>query len=206
MNYLAHLLLAGDDPESKLGSLLADFTRGRLQELEKHYPPAVMQGIRLHREIDRYTDAHPVIRQSKDRFSRRRRRYAGIIVDVLHDHFLSRYWELFTAQDRREFIDESYQLLQRNQSLLPSRMQWVSSLMIQQDWLGSYLDIQSIGTVYDRISRRLRRPNHLCGSLQEVVTNYTALEADFGCFFPQLQAHAAKHNLSTDSGIPVPLW
>ncbi len=193
MNYLAHLFLAGNDPELRLGSLLGDFTRGRLQELEKRYPPLVMRGIRLHREIDRYTDAHPAVRQSRGRFSRRRRRYAGIIVDVLHDHFLSRHWNRFSAQDRREFIHSSYRLLQENRSLLPPKMRRVASLMTEQDWLGSYWDIESIGEVYDRISRRLRRPNDLGGSLEEVTANYAALEEDFGCFFPQLQAHAEKH-------------
>lgn len=199
MNYLAHLVLAGDNPDIKLGSLVADFTRGRLQELEKCYPPAVMQGIRLHREIDRYTDLHPIIRRSRNRFSSRRRRYAGIIVDVLHDHFLSRHWDCFCAGDRREFIDSSYQILHRNRSLLPAEMRRPASLMIQQDWLGSYLDMRSIGTVYDRMSRRLRRPNNLGGSLEEVIANYEALDADFGCFFPQLHAHAEKHRIRTES-------
>ncbi len=195
MNYLAHLFLAGDDPELKLGSLLADFTRGRLQELEKRYPPAVMQGIRLHREIDSYTDAHPVVRQSKERFSRRRRRYAGIIVDVLHDHFLSRHWGRFSVRDRRDFIDSSYQLLHQNRSLFPPRMQRVAALMIQQDWLGSYIEIKSIGEVYDRMSRRLRRPNDLVGSLEEVIANYEALDEDFRSFFPKLHAHTAENRV-----------
>ena len=159
-----------------------------------------MQGVRLHREIDRYTDAHPVVRQSKDRFSKGRRRYAGIIVDVLHDHLLSRYWDRFSERGRQEFIDDSYRILQRNESILPARMRWVAARMIQQDWLGSYRYIENIGRVYDRMSRRLRQPNNLEGALEEVLVNYGALDGDFQNFFPDLRAHADRRRLIMSSG------
>jgi len=55
MNYLAHLLLAGENPEHRLGGLMADFVRGRIETLSQHYPEGVVQGIIDHRGIDSFT-------------------------------------------------------------------------------------------------------------------------------------------------------
>ena len=189
MNYLAHLFLAGDNPDEKLGSLIADFTRGRLETLAGNYSPGIMRGIAIHRKIDQFTDQHTRVLRSKRRFSDPRRRYAGIIVDVLHDHFLSRHWYRHSDMDRGEFIASVYRLLQRNQHVLPSRMQWIAPLMIDQDWLGSYHYLDRIGEAYDRMSRRLRQPNNLAGAVVEVRKLYQLLERDFEIFFPELRIH-----------------
>lgn len=189
MNYLAHLLLAGNDPEEKLGGLIADFTRGRLETLAGSYSPGIMRGITVHRKIDQFTDQHVQVTLSKSRFSVLRRRYAGIIIDVLYDHFLSHHWGQYADTDKRDFIDASYELLRQNHHRLPKRMQWVTTLMIDQDWLGSYHDIERIGEAYDRMAQRLRQPNMLAGSVDEVRALYPALEQDFEVFFPQLRAH-----------------
>jgi acyl carrier protein phosphodiesterase len=197
MNYLAHLLLAGEDPEEKLGALMGDFTRGRLENLAMQYPPGIMQGIAAHRRIDLFTDRHHRFMQSKARFSKPRRRYAGIIVDVLYDHFLSHHWDRFSVIDRRAFISDVYDLLERNHHRLPERLQRVSTLMINQDWLGSYQHIDQIGEVYDRMSRRLRRPNTLSGSLEEVREHYPDLERDFADFFPALVDHTQSVSVTS---------
>lgn len=190
MNYLAHLLLGGDEPLHRLGGLIADFTRGRLETLAKQYPAKVMHGISVHRQVDRFTDMHDQVARSKRRFSPARRRYAGIIVDVLHDHYLSRHWEQYTDICRDTFIEDAYQLLRDNRRHLPERMHRVAPIMIEQDWLGSYQHIEEIGLVYERMSRRLRRPNTLAGAIEEVAANYLELEQDFENFFPDMITHA----------------
>ena len=56
MNYLAHILLSGDNLDIQVGGLLGDFVKGPLQG---QYPEKVEQGIALHRKLDVYTDAQP---------------------------------------------------------------------------------------------------------------------------------------------------
>ncbi|MCB1871907.1 MAG: DUF479 domain-containing protein [Gammaproteobacteria bacterium] len=201
MNYLAHLFLGGDEPQRRLGSLIADFTRGRMETLAKHYPEKVLQGISVHRQVDLFTDRHEGVSCSKRRFSPLRRRYAGIIIDVLHDHYLSRHWEKYSDKSRELFIADAYQLLLDYWQYLPERMRKVAPLMIEQDWLGSYHHIDAIGAVYERMSRRLRRPNTLAGTLKEVQMHYTELERDFETFFPDILAHADRINKMTDTEV-----
>ncbi len=75
MNHLAHVFLAPDSPEARVGSILGDFTRGvDLSTL----PDPVKQGVRHHRAVDSFTDQHPDVLASKQVFSRQRRRFAGV--------------------------------------------------------------------------------------------------------------------------------
>ena len=63
MNFLAHILLSGaEDDLLKLGNFMGDTVRGK-QYLD--YPEEVQRGILLHRQIDTFTDAHPLFRGSK---------------------------------------------------------------------------------------------------------------------------------------------
>lgn len=89
MNYLAHLHLGGQRPEELLGSLYGDFVKGPLQG---EFRPGIESGIQLHRSIDAFTDAHPLVGQALSRFTHTRRRYAGIVLDVFFDHCLARDW------------------------------------------------------------------------------------------------------------------
>ncbi|WP_428605468.1 ACP phosphodiesterase [Sedimenticola sp.] len=192
MNYLAHLLLSSEDPDERLGSLIADFTRGRLETLAKHYSPGVMRGIALHRQVDRFTDDHPRVQRSRRRIAQPYRRYSGIMLDILYDHFLSCYWGEFSRYDRRHFIQDVYRLLEQRRDELPGPLKELAPRMQREDWLGSYRDLAVIERVYQRMSSRMRQPNHLGGSMVEVHRHYSELTEDFKAFFPELVGFVAS--------------
>ncbi len=183
MNYLAHLLLAGRTEASRLGALLGDFMLG--QELAA-FPPPVQGGIRLHREVDRFTDAHPVFRRSRSRLDPRTRCFAGVIVDVFYDHFLARGWDAWCEQPLSGFAAEIYGMLGRRLPELPPRMQHVVPFMIREDWLTSYRETEHVGRALRRMSRRLKRENPLGEAIGELHAHYRELQSDFDAFFPEL--------------------
>jgi acyl carrier protein phosphodiesterase len=183
MNFLAHLFLADTDEDGILGALLGDFVKG---VPEKRFSATVSQGIRLHRRIDSYSDAHPVTGRSRGRISPRRRRFAGIVVDVGYDHFLSRHWQRFSAMDLELFLQRAYAVLDRNYPLLPERLKRILPRMVSENWLGSYVRLQKVGEALDRIAGRLSCGDRFRGAVAEIEENYKGLEADFLCFFPEL--------------------
>ena len=87
MNYLAHLYFANKTKTSLLGSILADFMKGNAH---KAFDSDVIEGIRLHRQIDKFTDTHATVKLSKSRISISRRRFSGILTDIFYDHFFSK--------------------------------------------------------------------------------------------------------------------
>lgn len=187
MNFLAHLYLSPADDDALLGSLMGDFVKG---PLSAHPADEVRRGMALHRRIDTYTDAHPVVRDSRNRISAARRRYAGIMVDMFYDHFLARDWTRYHEQPLTAFAHRVYAVLLRNRERLPERLARIAPYMATQDWLSSYRAIESIHVALERMGTRLTRGNALNGAAGELVLHYDALEADFRAFFPQVTAFA----------------
>ncbi len=183
MNYLAHLYLAEDSPESILGNLLGDFLKG--QSIDA-YGDAIKKGIQLHKKVDIYTDSHPVFRASKSLISPVNRRYAGIIVDVFYDHFLAKNWLDYSLVTSKHFAARVYTILQENEAMLPDSIKKVLPNLINKDLLTSYAEIQGINLALQRISLRLKRENKLGSASEELTANYERFERDFQRFFPDL--------------------
>lgn len=186
MNYLAHLFLSPPGEDALLGSMLGDFVKGPLTNgiVQNQYGDEITKGIALHRKVDSFTDAHPVVRDSWKRVSTERRRFAGIMVDMFYDHFLAKHWETFHHQILAQFTDHFYAILVRRHDELPERLQRMTKSMVELDWLGSYAQVDSIDSALNRMSRRLRRSNALVNSAEELLRNYDQLEQDFLRFIP----------------------
>ena len=186
MNYLAHLHLGGSQPGELLGSLYGDFVKGPLQG---RWPADIEAGIRLHRQIDAYTDSHPLVLQAKQRFPSERRRYAGILVDLFFDHCLAAHWHDYADEPLQLFTARVYQVL-HEEAELPGKLAFIAPRMAAQDWLGSYRDFAVMEQVVAGMSRRLSRPEGLAGGVAELEQLYLPLQQDFRDFYPQLQAFA----------------
>jgi acyl carrier protein phosphodiesterase len=186
MNYLAHLHLGGQRPQQLLGSLYGDFVKGLLPG---RFPAGIEDAIRLHRRIDVFTDAHPIIKQAMGRFPQARRRYAGIVLDVFFDHCLARDWHRYADEPLDDFTSKVYRVL-ADEPDLPERLAVIAPRMAAQDWLGSYREFAVVGDALAGISRRLSRPEGLAGAMHELQALYQPLSEDFSEFYPQLQAFA----------------
>jgi len=183
MNYLAHLYLSQADAHSILGNIMGDF---RKYLTESVLPENINAGMENHLRVDKFTDTHPVVIGLKDLFSPGRRRFAGIIIDIVFDHFLSRHWNCYRRESREDFISYSYDCLIDGWEYMPTRMQYAMHHMIHDDWLGSYIELAGISLTLDRMSRRIRFRNNLAGAITEIENNYPELEQGFLDFFPCL--------------------
>lgn len=191
MNYLAHAFLSRSSPELLIGGLLGDFVKGR--ERLQQYSPTVCAGIRLHRAIDRYTDAHAIVHASCALVSPSRRRFAAILVDVFYDHFLARHWLRYTGQPLESFTQQVYSTLLPDIASYPERLQRILPRMAADDWLASYAEIESVDAAVHGIARRFQRfarAAALADGVQELLQHYTALEQHFLEFFPELRRFA----------------
>lgn len=190
MNYLAHLYLAQPNADSHFGNLLGDFG-GKVHA--KHLPTTVQYGLENHYLVDKFTDSHTSVIQAKQLFSPNRKRFAGIALDVLFDHFLIRHWSQFNKVPLAQFKQNSYALLNENLSVMPTKMKQVVIRMTQNDWFKEYETVEGIGFALDNIAKRIRFTNKFSGSIEDILRNYAELEAVFLTFFPELIEHVAQH-------------
>ncbi|MED5238598.1 MAG: ACP phosphodiesterase [Pseudomonadota bacterium] len=184
MNYLAHLTLAQPSVSSKVGNMLGDFMRGvDVQAL----PAPVRQGLDNHRLVDRFTDHHDWVLAQRRAFSPSRRRFAGVALDVLFDHFLWQHWSTFHDRPRDDTIHLHYAQLQAGNALMPDAMRTRMQAMVEQDWLNRYARLEQVGQALDMIASRIRFANGFAGIVEEIAPRYAELEAGFLVFYPQLQ-------------------
>ena len=190
MNHLAHTFLAPDSAEARVGSILGDFTKGiDWGEL----PKPVLEGVRHHLAVDTFTDQHPQVLASKQLFSKQRRRFAGVALDILYDHFLLRHWHRYSDFEQTAFIHTVYRELSAHEPVMPPAMIKVTRRMVEHDWFSAYQELDNIGFALDRVAERIRFPNQFTGIIDEIRDNERQLEANFLQFFPELQTFARQY-------------
>ncbi len=197
MNWLAHILLAGNNEDDQLGGVLADLLP---LAQTKTLPPGVRHGIALHHSIDAFSDAHPAVNASNRRISGAgvglRPAAAAVAVDVLYDHLLARSWMLHCPTRSLEtFSADFYRVVFAQVTILPPQTRLVFELMRAENWLVSYRDLGEIRRVLERIRRRLSpraaELSPLAAAADVFAQDPAAFEADFEGFWPDATAHAA---------------
>src|ERR1700745_3291635 len=118
MNYLAHAYLSFHHPDILVGNMISDYVKGKKQF---DYPLMIQNGIRLHREIDTFTDQHPSTKKGKEYFKPAVGAYAGAFMDVVYDHFLALDTNEFSKTGLKDFSAEVYTQLYANESVLPEK-------------------------------------------------------------------------------------
>jgi acyl carrier protein phosphodiesterase len=184
LNYLAHLFLAGTDPELILGNFIADHVKGNnvLKYSEK-----VRKGILMHRAIDSYTDQHPVVRKSIDRLRIDFRKYSGVVVDMYYDHFLSANWDKYSPVDIHSFTKTRYDILNTFREIIPTRSARLLFFMEKQNWLLSYSTFEGMQQAFNGMSRRTTFFSNMENAVESLQKGYPEFRNEFSIFFPDLQ-------------------
>ncbi len=189
VNFLAHVFLANGEPDAIVGQLCGDFVRG--SQLH-HYPQAIVHGIQVHRAVDSYTDQHPLNREARELFESPHRRYAGIICDVVYDHFLALDWDQYSdvpLADYAALVDES---LQNQTHVLPERLRNFMPYLRSEKILQSNTDQAHIELTLKRISARRKSMAPLATASESLWQNREALHQIFNQFFPELINHTRQ--------------
>ena len=184
MNYLAHILLSGTNPDVMIGNFIADSIKGSKYDT---YPLGIQKGILLHRQIDSTTDAHPAFRKSTKRLHKNYGHYSGIIVDIFYDHFLAKNWSEFSDIPLADYIQSFYKLLRDNFDILPENIQKMAPIMMDGNWLLNYADLDGIDRVLAGMNRRTKNRSRMDTAGQELKEFYTLFEADFKLVMNDLQ-------------------
>ena len=183
MNFLAHTYLSGCNEEIIVGNFMGDYVKGRNYNL---FPELVRKGILIHRDIDTYTDMHPITRRSKLRISPRYHKYAGIIIDIFYDHFLASLWDDFSSLPLQDFVSRTYDLLKRNYKVLPEAVKRWFPTFLENNWMMAYQTVDGIELVLERMAANTSLPNHAGYAVEVLSDRYDSFKNDFLEFFPSI--------------------
>jgi len=183
MNFLAHLYLANENCEIKIGNFIADAIKG---SNFSHFKKEIQIGIVHHRAIDTFTDSHAVVKQSKRRLNQRYGHYKGVIIDILYDHFLAKNWLLYSHTPLAIYTENIYELLYDNFDVLPERTQYLLPYMKEQNWLFNYRTIEGISKILWGMNKRTKGISQMDLAKEDLIENYDDFEEDFTLFFQEL--------------------
>lgn len=189
MNFLAHAVLAGENPALIVGGVVGDWIKGPLPGT---LPADLARGVALHRAIDTHAETHPAFRLSRARVSVARRRYAGVLVDIYYDHLLARDWAQHQPGTLGARCEDIYRLLTARLDDLPEPARPLLLRMAEENWLQSYADPAGIANVLARMARRARQPNPLAGSEEELLADLDGFATDFAHWLPDAHAFVAQ--------------
>ncbi len=183
MNYLAHLFLSCHDDDLMIGNFIADSIRNK--EVAE-YSERIQQGVFLHRQIDSFTDNHPIVRQSTKRLHPHHHKYAPVVIDVFFDNLLANNWHLYTAESLPDFSKRMYQVLTERKGDLPLKMQKYVPNMIANDWLQKYGTTEGLQYTFERMDKRTKFKSNFVNAVSHLQADYDLYEKEFNQFFPDV--------------------
>ena len=193
MNFLAHIYLSGDDDDLKIGNFLGDFVKGRLNKLSNsQYSEGIIEGMALHREIDFFTDSHPIVRQSIDRLQPKYRKFSGIVVDMFYDHILAKKFNNYSVVSLQDYSQNFYDLLKKRKKDIPTEMDRMVESLIKRNWFVGYAQYEGIEWALQGISKRLSFQSGIENATEDLKQDYLLYEVEFDIFFPELINHCQE--------------
>ena len=182
MNYLLHCWLARSDPGLQAGGFLGDFIKGKL---DSDIPADLKRGLLLHRHIDAQSNLLPSMRSTYHRFGTELRRPAPVLLDLVADHILAKYWSEFGAGELATFTHRCYERISRYD--IPPSARRLFDHMRNTDLMARYAQLEVVEEVMVRILKRLRfdaAELQLAHCLRE---QGMAFKTDFARYFRDLQ-------------------
>ena len=193
MNFLAHIYLSGENDLVKIGNFMADGIRGN--DYFK-FPDEVIKGILLHRQIDTFTDLHPIYRKSKHRLHAKYGHYSGVIMDILYDHFLAKNWNEYSYEKLEDYVESFYKSLENNKAILSEKTKSIVPYMIDQNWLASYASLAGIEKILFQMDYRTKHRANMQEAIVELQEFYFQFEEEFTLFFEELRKFSNQKLLS----------
>jgi acyl carrier protein phosphodiesterase len=188
MNYLAHAFLSFDDPGLLIGNMISDFVKGKKQF---DYSEEIQKGIRLHRMIDTFTDAHPATQEAKKILKPAVGPYAGAFIDVVYDHFLAIDNSIQSDEEWKDFAQQTYITLHEHEPLLPERFAKMLPYMSSQNWLYNYRYKWGIEKSFEGVVRRAAYLQDSSAAYQLFEDHYSLFQEAYHTFFPDVKKMAA---------------
>lgn len=192
MNLLAHAWLSGRNDGYLIGNFIGDFIKGDPMHPRHALLPDEITGVRLHRAIDTFTDAHPAVAAVREILRPRCHKYAGVAVDVFFDHFLTIHFRDLTGDDLNEFVNWFYQTLRTHAARLPPRAARMAHYMMAQDWVRAYQTTEGINRALNGLAQRTQYASGLERAVADLEANYEAINGHFQRFWPELAVHSQQ--------------
>ncbi len=191
MNFLAHLFLSGADDLVKFGNFIGDSVKGKSYE---NFEPNIRAGILMHREIDRFTDSHPIVKQCNTLFRETYGKYAGVVTDIVFDHFLAANWTDYSNESLENFVKNVEKIIETNFDKIPPEAALFVRQFMKHKRMMCYQNLDCLHDVFTKMAQFTSLPSGADAALAVIRTNYPNLRSNFQTFFKDIQIHILQYS------------
>ena len=194
MNYLAHIFLSGNNRQLQVGNFIGDFVKG---SRHKDFPKGIQEGVLLHREIDRFTDCHPVFLETVEILRPVFYRYSGLIADMYFDYFLASDFCRYNPKKSLYYFSLNFYFSAViNYFWLPERVKGFIFHFIGTNRLNKYATYEGLEASLQIMSHYKTSAINPGLSISFLKENEDVLRNKFNSFMPDIIEITEKYRLS----------
>lgn len=192
MNYLAHILISGSSFQVQVGGFIADAVKG---SYINRYPKKIAEGIRVHREVDHFTDHHPLILQEIALMRPHFGRYAPMLLDMFLDHILASEFRTYYKGSLRLFSFNFYAGAIMNYKYIPLKFKRFLAHFILTNRLTSYRSTEGIRDSLNLLLYARQIPVDTDDAISYLEKRKPQISHLFSAFFNELRAHIEQDRI-----------
>lgn len=186
MNFLGHCFLCQRHPHLIAGNLAGDSFKGHLTNFE-NLPKHILDGVKLHRFIDDFTDSSKSIIAVAHLFQKNDiNKISFIACDILLDHYLAKNWSNYTSQYYLQFIQHIYTTVNKDLEILPRDFKFLYAKMVEYNWLEIYPQEAGIRKILHQYSTRLQFDNDLGKCMDIYLEHKSEIDSHFKTFLSSI--------------------
>ncbi|NOQ75884.1 MAG: DUF479 domain-containing protein [Crocinitomix sp.] len=192
MNFVGHAYIARNNPSLMAGNFAGDSYKGNLDKFI-YLPTHILNGVKLHRYIDNFTDTSPLIKSVGKIFQDQGvTKVAYIASDILLDHFITKNWSDYSTKSFEDFVGIIYEETDQNLKYLEEEFCFMYARLKQQKWLFQYDTEDGIRRILWQFSRRLGFKNDLLDCMRIYTAEKDRIDALFTDFMASIVENSNK--------------
>lgn len=188
MNFLGHAYIARNYPELIAGNFGGDSYKGNLDNFD-HLPKHILDGIKLHRFIDHFTDhSEHIILAGKHLQENGIRRIAFIATDILVDYYLAGNWKDYSDLSYDEFLEFVYTSTDQNLEYMDDEFHLLFSRIKKYGWMKDYESETGMRKIFRQFSKRIGFENDLQKCFEMYLNEQKTFDQHFKNFLVEIEA------------------
>ena len=168
-----------------IGNLLGDLIHKRRSYL---LPISIQKGVKIHYNIDAYTDNHSLVTEGTKLLHQTQGKYAPVCTDLIWDLCLSENWSAYSSTAIDDYIQNVNDLLLSKNAYYEPKLQDKIAYLVSKNFLKSYTSVDTMQVICEKIHARTKFESNLPTLMEDYTKHHLAFNELFEGYFPQIQA------------------
>ncbi|MEO9531877.1 MAG: ACP phosphodiesterase [Crocinitomicaceae bacterium] len=192
MNFLGHAYLSRNYPHLIAGNFAGDSYKGNLNKFDA-LPKHILDGVRLHRFIDNFTDSSIHIKRAGRILQDKGiTKIAFIATDILVDYFLATNWKQYSDQSYDDFLKFVYDNTDPYLDDIDDEFDFLYIRLKKYGWMNDYQTEQGMRKIFRQFSKRIRFENELQQCFEIYLNESETFENHFKTFLIEIEAASVE--------------